>query len=70
MILLFRLFFFLDELQEVLLYVPEVKDISPKATIESLHTLKEIAAKCGYKIRAVPSPNAEEKKEIVCKEIL
>lgn len=57
-------------MQEVLLYIPDVKDISSTAQIESLHTLKEIAAKCGYKIRVVPSPNAEEKKEIVSKELL
>lgn len=52
-------------MQEVLLYIREIEDIGPKAQIESIHLLKDIAFKCGYKIRIVASPNAEEKQEVV-----
>lgn len=58
-----------DEIQEVLLYFPEIKDIRPTAQIESLHTLKEIAGKCGYKIRIVAAPTHEEKQEVVSNEL-
>lgn len=47
------------------MYFPIIKDIRPTAKIEDLHLLKEIAGKCGYKIRIVAQPNAEEKQELV-----
>lgn len=56
---------FLDEMQEVLLYFPQVKDIRPSAKIEDVHLIKEIVAKFGYKMRMVAHPQQEEKEEIV-----
>lgn len=58
-------FRYLDDMQEVLLLFPTVTDIRPEAKIENVHLLKDIAAKCGYKIRMVAPPNAEVKEEIV-----
>lgn len=54
-----------EEMQEVLLYFPQVRDIRPSAQIEDIHMIKDIAAKCGYKVRTVAPPSAEEKQEIV-----
>lgn len=56
---------FLDEMQEVLLYFPQVKDIRASAKIEDVHLIKEIVAKFGYKMRMVAHPQQEEKEEIV-----
>lgn len=55
-----------DEMQEILLYYPEIKDIRPSAKIEDMHLIKEIAYRFGYKIRPVTPPDVEEKQEIVC----
>lgn len=54
-----------DEMQEILLYYPEIKDIRPSAKIEDMHLIKEIAYRFGYKIRPVTPPDVEEKQEIV-----
>lgn len=59
--------FFLEEIQEVLLYFPDIKDISASAQIENVQTLKGIAQKCGYKVRIVATPNTDEKQEVVSK---
>lgn len=56
---------FLDEMQEALLYFPQVGDIRPSAKLEDLHLIKEIVAKFGYKMRNVPNPQQEEKEVIV-----
>lgn len=56
---------FLDEMQEVLLYFPQVKDINPSVKIEDLHLIKDIVAKFGYKMRLVAHPQQEEKEDIV-----
>lgn len=65
--MIFYFLFISDEIQEVLLYFPDIKDISPTAQIESLHILKDIAYKCGYKIRIVATPTNEDKQEVVSK---
>lgn len=70
MICCFFFLFFSEQIQEVLLYFPEIKNIEPTAQIESLHVLKEIAFKCGYKIRIVAPPAKEEKQEIVSKSFM
>lgn len=54
-----------EEMQEVLLYFPQIKDIRPSAQIEDLQILKDIAYKFGYKVRTVAPPNTEDKREIV-----
>lgn len=58
-------YYFTDELQEVMLYFPEIRDIRPSAKIEDLHLVRDIALKCGYKVRFVAPPTAEEKEEVV-----
>lgn len=57
--------FLIDELQEVLLYFPEIQDIRPSAKIEDLNLVRDIALKCGYKVRFVAPPFADEKEEVV-----
>lgn len=57
----------LEELQEVLLHFPQIKDIQPSAQIEDLHLLKDIAGRCGYKVRTVAPPTNDEKQEVVSK---
>lgn len=52
-------------MQEILLYFPKVSDIRPSAKLEDIHTIKEIVAKFGYKIRIVGQPQHEEKEDIV-----
>lgn len=52
-------------MQEVLLYFPEIRDISASAQIENLQLIKEIAGKCGYKVRFVASPHTEDKEDVV-----
>lgn len=61
-----------EELQEVLLLFPQINDISPQAQIEDISIIKEIVAKCGYKIRIVGNPLKEEAEvvEIVRKNII
>lgn len=56
-----------DEIQEVLLFFPEINDIRPKAQIEDMQLLKRIVSKFGYKMRMVPSPFKEEVIEVVSK---
>lgn len=58
-------YYFTDELQEVMLYFPEIRDIRPSAKIEDLHLVRDIALKCGYKVRFVAPPTPEEKEEVV-----
>lgn len=53
------------------MYFPQVTDIRPNAKIEDLALLKEIVAKCGYKMRLVANPHKEnEKLEQVCTTVL
>lgn len=59
-----------DEMQEVLLYFPEVRDISASAQLENLQVIKEIAGKCGYKVRFVASPFNEDKEEVVSNQLI
>lgn len=56
-----------DEIQEVLLFFPEINDIRPKAQIEDMQLLKGIVSKFGYKMRMVSSPFKEEVIEVVSK---
>lgn len=52
-------------MQEVLLYFPDsCPDIRPTAKIEDVHVLRDIATKCGYKVRYIAAPS-EEKHEVV-----
>lgn len=54
-----------DEMQEALLYFPQISDIHPSAKIDDLSLIKDIVAKFGYKMRIVPHPNVDQKEEIV-----
>lgn len=49
--------FIADHVQEAMLYVKNAKNNRPDATIEDYQTLKEIAAKCGFKINPVSAPH-------------
>lgn len=61
--------YYSEQIQEAMLYCPDIKDIPlPSTQIEDTSILKEIAAKFGYKIRFVPNPNLEKPIEIVSDE--
>lgn len=62
-------YYFTDEMQEILLYFPEMSDIGPSAKIEDQRLLRDIATKCGYKVRFIAPPTIEEKQEVVSRKI-
>lgn len=47
---------FVEDVQEVMLYVPGADDIEPNARLEELKTIQEIVKKCGLKSRIVAAP--------------
>lgn len=49
----------------MLLYFPQIRDIRPSAQIEDLNLLKDIAGRCGYKVRTVAPPSDEVIQEVV-----
>lgn len=61
---------FTDDLQEVMLYVPDVNDIRPKARLNDQKIIKEIVTKCGLKVNYVAPPKDEEEVEMDVCEII
>lgn len=54
----------LEEIQEVLLYFPQIKDIRASAKIDDLRLVKDIAAKCGFKVRNVAQKSDDEPESV------
>lgn len=46
----------LEHVQEAMLYVKETPDIHPRTRLEDINVIKEIAKKCGMRIKIVAAP--------------
>lgn len=46
-----------EHVQEAMLYVKGIDSIEPGAKLSELNIIKEIALKCGFMIRTLPSPS-------------
>lgn len=49
-----------EHVQEAMLYVKNANDIEPNARLEDLQIIKEIANKCGFKVRTVSAPDTQK----------
>lgn len=43
-----------------MLYVKGADNIEPNAKLNDLRIIRDIATKCGFKVRTVPTPTKEE----------
>lgn len=46
-----------------MLYVKNAKNIEPNARLEDIQIIKEIACKCGFKVRTVSAPTQKSTTE-------
>jgi translation initiation factor IF-2 len=58
----------LEIVQEAMLYVKDAPDIHPKTRLEDINIIKEIAKKCGMRIKIVAAPSAQSKEPEVEKD--
>lgn len=54
----------LEHVQEAMLYVKEAPDIHPKTRLEDINIIKEIAKKCGTRIRIIAAPSSKQQSGI------
>lgn len=50
----------LNDVQEAMLYIKDAPDIHPKTKLEDINIIKEIAKKCGMRIKIVAAPSLHE----------
>lgn len=53
----------LEIVQEAMLYVKDSPDIHPKTRLEDINIIKEIAKKCGTRIKIVAAPSKHQSEE-------
>lgn len=54
----------LEDVQEAMLYVRDSPDIHPKTKLGDINIIKEIAKKCGMRIKIVAAPSAQKHDEV------
>mgnify|MGYP002655291910 CR=1 FL=1 len=54
----------LEIVQEAMLYTKDAPDIHPKTKLEDINIIKDIAKKCGMRIKIVGAPDTNQEEEI------
>lgn len=60
----------LEVVQEAMLYVKDSPDIHPKTRLEDINIIKEIAKKCGARIKIVAAPTKNQSEEEKDRDVL
>lgn len=60
----------LEDIQEAMMYVKDAPDIHPRTRLEDISIIKDIAKKCGMRIKIVAAPTSQSEEEEKDRDVL